>query len=86
VAPSATEPNWLTSPGRWVPAGEAPKRSVHDQARDGIARMSLQQKAELLKALKADQLPDTPAGRVAQSLSEQQRRVVLEVLEEVSGA
>jgi hypothetical protein len=86
VAPSATEPNWLTSPGRWVPAGETPKRSERDQARDGIARMSLQQKAELLKALNADELPDTPAGRVAQSLSEEQRRVVLEVLQEVSGA
>jgi hypothetical protein len=86
VAPSATEPNWLTSPGRWVPAGEAPKRSEHDQARDGIARMSLQQKAELLKALKADRLPDTPAGNVVKALSAGQRKVILEVLQEVSGA
>jgi hypothetical protein len=86
VAPSATEPNWLTSPGRWVPAGSAPKRSEHDQAREGVARMSLQQKAELLKALKADRLPDTPAGNVVEALSAGQRKVILEVLEEVPGA
>jgi hypothetical protein len=86
VAPSATEPNWLTSPGRWVPAGSAPKRSEHDQAREGVARMSLQQKAELLKALKADRLPDSPAGNVVKALSAGQRKVILEVLQEVPGA
>jgi hypothetical protein len=48
--------------------------------------MSLQQKAELLKALKADRLPDTPAGNVVEALSAGQRKVILEVLEEVPGA
>jgi len=86
VAPSASEPNWLTSPGKWVPAGKGPKRSEHEQARESVARMSLQQRAELFKALKAGEFPDTPAGRVAKSLTPAQRKVVVEVLEEQNNA
>ena len=84
IPPSATEPHWLTSPGRWVPAGSAPKRSEEQEARDAVAKMSLQQKAELIKVLEAleagETLPDTPAGRVVNTLSFQQREVVLSVL------
>jgi hypothetical protein len=84
VAPTATEPHWLTSPGRWVPAGTAPKRTEEDEARDGLAQMSMQQKVELLKVLETleagGSLPDTPAGRVVNTLSFHQREVVLSVL------
>lgn len=84
VPPTATEPHWLTSPGRWVPAGTAPKRTEQDEARDAVARMSMQQKAELLKVLEALEegkpLPDTPAGRVVNTLTFDQRDVVLSVL------
>lgn len=90
VAPSATEPHWLTSPGRWVPAGSAPKRTEHDEARDAIANMSMQQKAELLAVLEALEsgavLPDTPAGKVVNTLSFEQREVVLSVLRGQRGA
>lgn len=86
VAPSANEPHWLTSPGRWVPAGQGPKRSESDLARDAVARMSRQQKAELRMALEdfADgkPLPDSPAGRVINTLSFEQREIVLSVLRE----
>lgn len=84
IAPTATEPHWLTSPGRWVPAGTAPKRTEEDEARDSLERMSMQQKAELLRALEAveagEPLPDTPAGKVVNTLSFHQREVVLNVL------
>lgn len=84
VAPSATEPHWLTSPGRWVPAGTAPKLTEDDEARNAVAKMSRQQKAELRLALEqleaGEQLPDTPAGRVVNTLSFRQREVVLAVL------
>lgn len=90
IAPSASEPHWLTSPGRWVPAGSAPKRTDRDQARDAVANMSLQQKAELLKVLEGleagEVLPDTPAGRVVNTLSFEQREIVLSVLRGERGA
>ena len=84
VAPTATEAHWLTSPGRWVPAGSGPKRSERDEARAAVEKMSLQQRAELLKVLETLEaggtIPDTPAGRVVNTLSFHQREVVLEVL------
>lgn len=90
VAPQATDPNWLTSAGKWVPAGTRAKRSEHDEARDAIAPMSVQQKTELLKTLKrvaaGDALPDSPSGRVVATLNSRQREVVLEVLEGLRGA
>lgn len=51
VAPTATEPNWATSPGRWVPAGTAPQRTGVQMAKDVVAVMSMQQRAELRQAL-----------------------------------
>lgn len=90
VPPQATDPNWLTSPGRWVPAGSRPKRTEHDEARDAVAPMSAQQKAELLKTLRivaaGDPIPQTPSGRVVSTLNSRQREVVLEVLEGMRGA
>lgn len=84
VPPSATEPHWITSPGRWVPAGTGPKRTELDEAKDAVARMSMQQKAELFKALKSledgEPLPDTPAGKVVNTLNFEQRDMLLEVL------
>lgn len=83
VPPSGTEPNWLTSPGRWVPAGQGPARTERDEAREAIDRMTAQQKAELLKALQSgDGVADSPAGRVVGTLTAQQREVVLAVLRE----
>lgn len=86
VPPSATEPNWLTSPGRWVPAGSGPKMSETDEAKAAVAKMTLQQKAELKRALElleaGEVLPDTPAGRVVNTLSFGQREIVLNVLRE----
>jgi len=85
VAPTSTEPHWLTSPGRWVPAGTAPKPTEEDEAAAAVAKMSRQQKAELKHALEAladgGVLPDTPAGRVVNTLSFHQREVVLAVLQ-----
>jgi hypothetical protein len=82
VPPNSSDPNWLTSPGRWVPAGTAPKRSEHDQARDAVSKMTAQQKHELLTVLAGGEpFPDSPTGRVAASLNAHQRTVVLEVLQ-----
>lgn len=47
--PSATEPHWLTSPGRWVPL-DTPDVKPHP-AREVLGRMSTQQKSELLELL-----------------------------------
>lgn len=86
VPPSGNEPNWLTSPGRWVPAGSRPVLSEADQARAAMARMSSQQKHELLTVLEAGEpFPDSPAGRVAVTLSDEQQTVVLSVLREEAG-
>lgn len=84
VAPTATEPHWLTSPGRWVPRGTSPKLTEEQEAKAALSRMSRQQKAELRIALEAfaggETLPDTPAGKVINTLSFAQREVVLKVL------
>jgi hypothetical protein len=86
VAPTATEPHWLTSPGRWVPAGSQPTLSEEDQARSAVAKMSHQQKAELFAALEALEsggtVADTPAGRVINTLTFGQRQTVLTILRE----
>lgn len=84
VAPSATDPNWLTSPGRWVAAGTAPKLSDEEQAAAAISRMAQQQKAELYNCLcrweAGEDMPDSPSGRVAGTLTDHQKGVVLKVL------
>ena len=84
VAPTATEPNWMTSPGKWVPAGSAPQISEEDAAASALERMPMQQQAELFAALQAwengEEFPDTPAGQVAAALSEGQKATVLKVM------
>lgn len=47
--PSANEPHWLTSPGRWVPL-DAPDVKPHP-AREVLGRLTSLQKAELRKLL-----------------------------------
>lgn len=84
VAPTATDPNWMTSPGKWVPAGSAPQISEEDAARSAIEMMPMQQQAELYAALQlwegGEDLPDSPAGKVAATLSDGQKATVLRVL------
>lgn len=86
VAPTANDPHWLTSPGRWVPAGTVPALSEEEQARQAVSKMSRQQQTELLAVLELDAdgkpLPDSPSGIVANTLSFTQRDVVLKVLRE----
>lgn len=84
VAPKASDPNWTTSPGRWVPVGSGPQLTEDEEARRAVDRMSLQQRAELRVALErwevGDPLPESPSGVVANTLTEHQRLVVLKVL------
>ncbi|AER47576.1 minor tail protein [Mycobacterium phage DS6A] len=57
-APTANEPHWMTSPGRWVPI-DAPDERPHP-AREALGRLTALQKAELLEALLAER--DEGAG------------------------
>lgn len=85
VPPSANDPHWATSPGRWVPAGSV-VRSEEDEAREAVAKMSQPQQAALFKVLETweagEPLPDTPAGRAVNTLTFAQREVILTVLRE----
>lgn len=84
MPPKATDPNWMTSPGKWVPAGTAPMLDEAAAATLALEQMSIQQRAELFAALElwesGEELPDSPAGNVASTLSEGQRVTVLKVL------
>lgn len=83
VPPAATDPNWITSPGRWVPVGSVEQVSDEVQARAAMAKMSGQQKAELRRVLEeGEPFPDTPSGVAASALQPSQREVVLSVLKE----
>jgi hypothetical protein len=42
--------------------------------------MTMQQRHELLQAIEAPEPPDTPAGQVAETLTDAQREVVVGVL------
>lgn len=55
VPPSGQEPNWLTSPGRWVKAGQAPEVDGVQKAKAVVERMTSQQRRELLEALTEDE-------------------------------
>jgi hypothetical protein len=83
LPPSATEANWITSPGRWVSAGSV-VRTEEQEAADALAKMARQQKAELRMVLElwveGKALPDTPAGKVANTLNEHQRGLSLNLL------
>lgn len=82
VRPTGNEPNWMTSAGSWVPAGQAPKRTEEQQAREAVEAMTAQQQHELRVALTEGADPATPAGRVVASMTERQRNIVRAVLEE----
>lgn len=47
--PTGVEPNWMTSPGSWVPADSPPQRRY--TAKDVVAKLNGQQKAEFRDAL-----------------------------------
>lgn len=51
VPPDSEDPHWMTSPGRWVPPDEAPKREV-DPMDDALDKLTNQQQAALLERLK----------------------------------
>jgi len=80
-APFASDPHWLTSPGRWVPAG-----SETQQDRDlaavqrGLSVMGYQQKTDLKQALEAaaagEPPADSAAGKVVASLNDEQRQLI----------
>lgn len=50
--PTGTEPNWMTSPGRWVDVGEPDP--APNPARQVLNTLTSQQKAELLRELEAE--------------------------------
>lgn len=78
VPPQASEPNWMTSPGRWVEPGS--QGDSDHEARAAVAKMSPQQRHELQKALEADVPPETTVGSVVRSMTLVQRQTVLRVL------
>ncbi|MGV7681579.1 phage gene 29 protein family protein [Mycobacterium kansasii] len=49
-APLATDPNWMTSPGKWVPV-DTPDNDVRPPAAKAADQLMTQQQAELLKEL-----------------------------------
>lgn len=51
--PSGSEPNWLTSPGRWVDASEPDP--TPNPVRAVVRKLTTQQKAELLAELSRDE-------------------------------
>lgn len=77
VPPSAAEPNWATSAGKWVDVGsvsdDEKQRRVMESA---IARMGHPQRVDFYRALVAwesrTDLPDTPGGRAVGNMIEQE--------------
>ncbi len=51
--PTGLEPNWMTAPGSWVPADSPAKQRY--TAKDVVAGLSVQQKAEFRDALEGGQ-------------------------------
>lgn len=88
VPPSANDPNWATSAGRWEPVGTVTEDEKHrNTLATGIALMGHQQKVEFFKALEAweagEDLPDTEAGTTVARMLEQEPHLLplaLEVL------
>lgn len=50
IAPSATGPHWMTSPGRWVPLSHPDPEPAHP-ADEAINKLTQQQRAELFERL-----------------------------------
>lgn len=83
--PSAADPHWLTSPGRWVKAGSTSQADRdRREVESSVALMGHAQKVDLHKALQADAngepLPDTQAGQVVATLDEYQKQLIRIVL------
>lgn len=51
--PQANDPHWLTSPGRWVPV-DAPDAAAERPARKALDKLTVTQRAELLRELLAE--------------------------------
>lgn len=82
VPPSASDPNWITSPGYWVDAGDAPKLTEEQAVAQALAGATMQQRGELLEAIRnGEPYPNTPAGREIANLTPRRRDVVRRVLE-----
>ncbi|MCK9468669.1 MAG: DUF2744 domain-containing protein [Porticoccaceae bacterium] len=79
--PSGNEPHWLTSPGKWRPAGTVAPASEVDQVDAALSQMGFQQRGELYTALcaweRGADLPETEAGKVVSTLTDHQRGVIL---------
>lgn len=58
--PAATDPHWMTAPGRWVDPGEEPP--AQRPARRALDALTSPQRAELLAELLAEQAVDPPEG------------------------
>jgi hypothetical protein len=56
LKPSGVEPNWMTSPGRWVDV-DAPDPDPRTPARVAADSLITQQKAELFRELYKDHTP-----------------------------
>jgi hypothetical protein len=83
VPPTSSDPNWMTSPGRWVEAGTGPIQTEEDEARAALAQMTAQQRSELFDALNGGEpYPDSPSGIAVRGLKPEHREVVLKVLQE----
>lgn len=73
IPPSASEPNWATSAGKWVEAGSVDEsEKQHRTMESAIARMGHPQRVDFYKALRAweseQELPDSPGGRVVRNM------------------
>ncbi len=79
--PSGNEAHWLTSPGKWIPAGSGPPLSEDALVDASLAKMGFAQKAELFNALcaweRGHPIPENPAGEVVGTLTDPQRAKIL---------
>lgn len=94
LPPSASEPNWATSAGRWVEKGSvSEEEKVRGVLATGIALMGHPQKVEFYKALQAwesgSDIPDTDAGATVRAMMESEPHmlpIALDLLRELHDA
>lgn len=94
VPSSMAQPDWATSAGKWVPVGTfSAQERERLEVESSIARLHLNQKAELYAALEAwesgRELPDTKAGLVVRNMLNSEPQLVplaLTVLRELHDA
>ncbi len=75
VPPSASEPNWATSAGKWVEVGSVDEsEKQHRAMATAIARMAHPQKVDFYKALlvweSQQEFSDSPGGRVVRNMAD----------------